>query len=713
MTQGMAVLAMLATIALLSQTTALSLEAARGSSEVCMLAPFALLSQTTALSLQAARGSRPVVFSPTKIRNSTRMRHTVLQNSSSWWKSITKFAGQQLKEKVKVTDNKMMMVNIMNEKTAEIDNTARVVLLAGILIMVLMVTIAAYNHLYHKDESYQHYASESESLGDTGGTTGSSSDASTQHDCVSLRRDRVDEDCTGKHSVVISYHVSKHANDLQSKAPPKTIKWAPPKSKGSLDAESSACGLPSNQVALKRSYKWMAPAELEKKGLQLVEFACGNSKDLGTADRHSTAGGHLADVIPAPWSVETVKQILNSHDVDTSGWPETKLQLLFNELADMKAFLLGTPLDGVKRTMEKVVVVVYHPHKDAVIVADDQTPPTRVTSAGNSTDLYFRYRQMMKKGERTLSMRKLPRESVEQTAYKCLKEKLGIEDGLIEVTEGMVKTAELEESSDFYPGLTTLVCSHMVQARVVTTDPEKLKAIGVDKPEENALAAEHVYRGENIRWIWQSLSKIPDLLKHASWLRKCGRKSAGLADTRSLIGHHRKSLAPLNTALHVIMPWGQLEVQKLLDIHQATSNDFGMSLEDLSAKASKGDIVFGKLSSDGKLVLITDFIIMQARQKTQQHALIETEKSSNGEVKVQWPQIPWPLNEDCLDAVKRLSREMLLFDDGELRLSSNLRKGHRHVFDNDARVLKRTWIVAAEVSDDSANRLMERMKIQR
>merc|ERR1719265_1435176 len=225
--------------------------------------------------------------------------------------------------------------------------------------------------------------------------------------------------------------------------------------------------------------------------------------------------------------------------------------------------------------MEQVVVIIHHPQECYVIVSDDRMQGSHRFSAEVTE-----FRRTMKKGEKTLSIRKLPMEMIEQTAYRCIKEKLGIEDGSIEVTEGMVKSTELEESSDFYPGLTTVVCKHIIQARVVTTDPQKLKSIGADSSTENAVVAEHEYRGESGRWVWQLLDKVPDLRQYSKWLGQRGVwQQPGMTisprSVRSRAALSRKSLEPLRDSLQVVQPWDESEVLKLLEEHQATPDEFG------------------------------------------------------------------------------------------------------------------------------------------
>eukprot|EP00746_Dinoflagellata_sp_MGD_P009355 gnl/MRDRNA2_/MRDRNA2_118995_c0_seq1.p1 gnl/MRDRNA2_/MRDRNA2_118995_c0~~gnl/MRDRNA2_/MRDRNA2_118995_c0_seq1.p1 ORF type:complete len:664 (-),score=115.64 gnl/MRDRNA2_/MRDRNA2_118995_c0_seq1:34-2025(-) len=462
-----------------------------------------------------------------------------------------------------------------------------------------------------------------------------------------------------------------------------------------------------------RSFRWIPPIEVEATRLALAGDC--NSGSLGEFARHYISGGGSADLLPAPWSAEVVEKVLSSHDIDVSSWSPSKVQALVKELTDGRSFLAATQNGNgaLRRTMEMVAVIVYHPTTGHIIVADDQ-----VKQAADSYEV-SEFRRQMKKGEKTLSIRKLPMEMVEQTAYRCIKEKMGIEDGIIQVTDGMIKTTEMEETSDFYPGLTTIVFRHMIQAKVVTTDAKKLKAIGADPQPTTFVAAEQVYRGEMCRWVWQSLDKIPELRQYSQWLSKRGdwRSTSRLADARasrtmrkadSRAALGRRSLTPLRESLQIVLPWDEHEVKRLLDLYQVTSDDFGMSLQELSSQAEKGGLVFGTCTSDGKLVAITDYIVMHFQMADSQHVLVET---SNDTTSLQFPEISWHIDEGCYDAAKRLAHVQLFLDDEALLMSSNLKAGRQNLDSGTNRVMKREWILSAMVKDEAAANLVRSAKI--
>lgn len=465
------------------------------------------------------------------------------------------------------------------------------------------------------------------------------------------------------------------------------------------------------------TFRWMSMPEVAELDLAFEEdpaHMSGTEGRFAEHARHAIAGGGSADLIPAPWSEESVRKALRGAGIDTSAWVDSKVQQLFQELVDGSAFLVVTPTGVMRRVVSYVLVVVFHPLTGRVIV------PYKQGSRSSQFKRASEASKEMPAQEATLSIRKHHMETIEEAADRCIRTKLSASDRLIQVTEGLVKTTESEEVSTFYPGLTTMVRRHMIQARVVATDRDLLKSIGADlhPGADHSFATE--YQGLSLRWLWQAPEKIPDFKQHCTWLSKRGylSRSMGIsiqnASTgKSSSGSGRRSTVSSSRieqkdlcidSLRLVLPWNPSTVRSLLDAYQVTADEFGMTLEKLSSEASQGMLIFGVRGVDGKLVTITDHILLQIRYPETQMVLVQTDESDEGLIRARFPASTWRIDQGCCDAARHLVQSQLPFDEEQMTLSSKIREvqpmpQNCNVPDDSERRLNRQWMLTASISD--------------
>lgn len=470
-----------------------------------------------------------------------------------------------------------------------------------------------------------------------------------------------------------------------------------------------------------RKFRWMTPTEIESLGLNISKDPppAGEYNWIGTglqepARFHAEAGGST-NFIPAPWTADAVRKILSDHDHDTSNWRGDAVNGLVKECIDGRACLVIDANGNLKRIMEIVLVVINHHTTGNVIVPDRSTESRKFKSSASE------FRQAMKGNlEPVPSIRRMYKERVEDAAQRCVLEKLGLPDGAVHVEPGRVKTFEQEENSDFYPGLTTVVCRHMLRAKVISTDKEVLKSIAADPDAGQAdqgFGTE--YCGEINRWVWKSAEEVPGLRQHMNWIfhgieqlspratmhsprggtgaaAGGGRLRTGAMKAQMFKSTHRRSVLTSRDAdLEVLVPWSEREVKDLLDEHNSAPEAFGMTLGELSQMASKGHLVFARRSKDERLVAVVDLICLRVFNVLGTGILVQT---ASADEEPGLPEIEWRLDERSWDAARRLARSQLLVDDETLTISSDLQEVQQGPEDEDSAVLVRKWTLTAKLN---------------
>lgn len=310
-------------------------------------------------------------------------------------------------------------------------------------------------------------------------------------------------------------------------------------------------------------------------------------------------------------------------------------------------------------------------------------------------------------------------EKIEETANRALLQKLGVAGGMVELAPSRIKTIESEEHSDFYPGLTTVVSRHFIQARVVTSDRKLLEKVGLRRLESSTETEEEAfeteYSGETFRWIWQKPEDVAGLRGHLGFLKtkgnhaepgavakaKSGKVSMKFGKSQSEKLKRSSLLRTRDASLQVILPWRESAVQELLLEYHATAEEFGLSLQELSAEASQGRLAFATNATHGndkKLVAITDFVLLQLLNPEGKGVLMQY-CSDEGSTETALPEIAWHLDECSWDAARRLGRSMLFLEDEVWMLHNDLTKLQREDLVSQ-RMIKRRWLVSAAITED-------------
>lgn len=247
-------------------------------------------------------------------------------------------------------------------------------------------------------------------------------------------------------------------------------------------------------------FKWVSHAEAASLGIDTD----GSNADVSDRARDFVSEGGSADLIAPPWSGSALKRILKDSSVSCEKWPFLKLQTLVMELKDNHACLVRTTQGLLKRIMERVLVIVFHPESGKVIMPDSKAIAVQLMKKG-ATDISAQ--------EHTLAHSRVPNERIEQTVQRLVKEKLGLSEDAIEIIPD-IKTTESEEISEFlYPGLTTIICRHLVAVKIVKGQLDGSTPVQVKSG------------SDSIQWQWQSSEAVPLLRQHLTWFQNCiGKK---------------------------------------------------------------------------------------------------------------------------------------------------------------------------------------------
>eukprot|EP00746_Dinoflagellata_sp_MGD_P135471 gnl/MRDRNA2_/MRDRNA2_69494_c0_seq1.p1 gnl/MRDRNA2_/MRDRNA2_69494_c0~~gnl/MRDRNA2_/MRDRNA2_69494_c0_seq1.p1 ORF type:complete len:368 (-),score=66.04 gnl/MRDRNA2_/MRDRNA2_69494_c0_seq1:21-1124(-) len=354
---------------------------------------------------------------------------------------------------------------------------------------------------------------------------------------------------------------------------------------------------------------------------------------------------------------------------------------------------------------------------------------------------------MKEVSDSTLIIRRLSHESVGQAAERCLEEKLNVEAGMINLQIGRVKSVDSEETSDIYPGLTSIVTRHIVVGQVATTDTEKLKRIGADSPNLLSFQTTCHDGGEQMSmiWSWKRPQEIPAMRRELNWLRASkslksfgGKQLQAPASPRgqgaSCTGSANPTLFSktrtgnfvrfLDSDVQVLTPWDKLQVTSLLGDYEATAEEFGTSLEGLCAGVAEGKFGFGHHKSSGKLVIIERLTLLQveassgvvlvqssvAQKRAAAASSWNVKYISHSSNKFSWPTFTSRPYESAWDTARRMARTQLDIDDDALLLDnppqmiSLATKKMSIQEDNqiaNSRWLQRKWLVVARINPDS------------
>lgn len=462
------------------------------------------------------------------------------------------------------------------------------------------------------------------------------------------------------------------------------------------------------------------------------KFMDGSEKSLQwvpSAQGPSLAGPTLKDVeaIALPWTSAALRRALSDGFINFNQWDKQQLQCLTQEIQAGQSFLVRNVAGELRRLVVQVSVVVHEPSSGLVIVedldakmknrrksvtADDEFNPFEIASVVPSTDLAFG-------------------ESVLCASRRCLKERVGIEeghhysngqlglcDGEVSLSQSTVMSIDADHQSEEmqlrYPGLITLVRKHVVQAIFVgKTNPSQQQALGTGFLHLNA------EDGQTWFWKWKNVSEVPSLIKFRVWLSramssddtnpgfpssKTNRSKTGIK--RCFQRGYSKSFRQVDDKVQPHTPWLRTQILEILEKCRVSAEKFGFVVDALWDEVANGSLSLGYRKSTRELVCFRDIVHLRVVSPKSNAVLIR--QTDDG---VQWLSTKLLLHETPWCAARRIVREQLGLEDTALNIEYNpksMRVDICHASRTEKRilepgkqccegVLERQWLATATI----------------
>lgn len=361
------------------------------------------------------------------------------------------------------------------------------------------------------------------------------------------------------------------------------------------------------------------------------------------------------DVVPAPWTLRTLCQMLAQYGVPLMSWVNAATKRLVEELTSGKAWLVVTKSGTLRCSVARLVLVVKSPRGDILVGGDSDEPD----------------------GDFSLEVTFSSREGVVEAARRCLHEKLKIPEHAVRLETDKVRTFDEEETGALYPGLTSTVRKYMLMCTVDaqmeisilhSLQMENLKAL--TKPSSTD---EHHTEKRRPGWEWRSLNRIPGMQRHRAWLLQT--EGSGTSASCSRTPHHRQSM--MQTLLdddvqRVLLPWSDHDVASVLREHGLDALSFGLSLVELTAALKGGQAYFGRSRSDGKLLCLADCVCLRITAPREEGAKVWERPClvlTDGQDEIRWPGDMRRPDESHWATARRIARSQLQLHDVGLQIN--------------------------------------------
>lgn len=348
------------------------------------------------------------------------------------------------------------------------------------------------------------------------------------------------------------------------------------------------------------------------------------------------ATGAIED-IPAPWTEASLSEVLTNEGFSTASWKPQAKQCLLGELQAGKARVVRHS-DAIVRVVEIVQVVVEF--------------SDRVLLETSRCDNHFEVLP-----ERTPCSRRRAGESVFAAARRMLIEKVEISLDLVRVSERLMSVKDVEEKTDFYRGLPSIVRKFLVKVVVLKKSPEALSAIGLSP--ENASGI--LQRGD-ITYKWMPRDTAVGLSKPKTSKRASGGGAAPtakfcaknpIAKLCDSVSQCRFTLEELATP---VLPWTERSVLDIFKAHDVPSShsQFGVSLEELVARLSQGELTLGVRQRDHQLFCVVSNVCLRA-SALDGFVIVQKDSTRRGRSQYALPMIHILPDESVWSAARRVA----------------------------------------------------------
>lgn len=262
-----------------------------------------------------------------------------------------------------------------------------------------------------------------------------------------------------------------------------------------------------------------------------------------------------------------------------------------------------------------------------------------------------------------------------------------------------MKSYEQEEPYPEFPGLTTMVRHHLILGIVNhgEEDPEMTPRL-------------HVIAGKKELWNtdWKPLEQVPILAKYRNWIDGRAEKKKALGRKTSKVN---KGVKARNSRLSLsggqgngdgpgaVLPWTETEVSTLLSQQNVDASSFGMSLSELSAKASEGSLYFAK-NAEGDLVCAVDTVMLRILSVGGGAVLVKVpggDEDDNSLTGLEWPKDKRRYGESLWETARRQLRNVFQIQDEcmnvchwPLDVPGTAPKSG---------VWERRWVISAQIND--------------
>lgn len=274
------------------------------------------------------------------------------------------------------------------------------------------------------------------------------------------------------------------------------------------------------------------------------------------------------------WTSPTIKKVLQDYRINNQRWKPEHFDHFSRELSKGRARLCKDG-DLLLRVIDIVVVLVTYEREELAIQEFTHGSYKR----GGFEEI----------PEKTLKTRFQIGENPVSAAARCLCEKLDLDDMDLEdnirIHPDILNMREEKETNASLPGLTSLPRFYVVEATVISEDPEFLERIGI--PDRSLEIGESAY-------TWESIDTLPRVRKHLRLKSASAIRQNGIR--WNMLDH---SIVP-------VLPWSDVELARELSKYGVNAlTPFGKPFEHLLKGLAEGRYLLGVVGNTKRLYCVT------------------------------------------------------------------------------------------------------------
>jgi len=296
----------------------------------------------------------------------------------------------------------------------------------------------------------------------------------------------------------------------------------------------------------------------------------------------TNANPEMIELIPPPWSLETLSEVLCAYGISTIEWDESAMQFLLDELSTGRARLQRKDYKPLRVVDLVLLVVEFAPEKCILQEAPDEAVPDAVL-------------------ERIPYTRRIMGESLRVTAWRCLEEQLSIPGEVLKVHDNPINIIDSVEISDGLPNLPSCVRKFVMHVEVIPpSSTATLRSMGL----QSADTPISLGWGGLQRYEWASSKISPLLIQHLR--RSSTFRIRWTLEQSDVALDPQRSI--LDSSFKAILPWTEKAVQVALEAHRCTNpaDRFGREARELAAELSSGQCTLGLRLSDARMLCVQD-----------------------------------------------------------------------------------------------------------